>query len=77
MNLEDIMLSKISQIEKDKSHMISLKYEITEQNKQTNVTKEKEAHWQKELAGSGQRGRGQGMSKIVREIKRYKLLALR
>ena len=38
MDLETILLNKISQSEKDKYHMISLIWESNEQNKLTNKT---------------------------------------
>ena len=51
--LEAIILSEITQTEKDKYHIISLSEESKEQNKQT---KQKQTHRYKEQTDSCQRG---------------------
>ena len=57
MDLEGIMLSGVSQTEKDKYYMISVIYGILK-NKWTNITKQKQSHRYKEQAGGCQSGRG-------------------
>ena len=56
IDLEGIMLSEVSQIEKDKSCITHLYVESKNQNKWTNITKQKQSHRYREQIGGLQKG---------------------
>ena len=60
MDLEGIMLSEISQIEKDKYCMISLICGIYKYNKVVNITKKKQTHRYREQTRGYHWGEGRG-----------------
>ena len=68
INLEGIVLSEVSQTEKDKYHMISLICRI-QRTKQMNKQMERNRLKYKEQTGGCQKGDGGGWVKQVKEIK--------
>ena len=63
MDLEGIILSEISQTEKDKYCMISLNVESKKHNKLVNITKKKQIHKYRKHTGRYQWGGGRGEGK--------------
>ena len=66
MNLENIMSSEISQTERDKYYMISLKCGIE------NKTKKEQAHRYREQIGGCERWKVGRWAKLVKDVKMYK-----
>ena len=62
MDLEGIMLSEISQMEKDKYCMNHLYVKSKKYNKWTNITKQKQTHRYREQTSGHQWGGGQGQN---------------
>ena len=74
MDLEGIMLRELSQTEKDKYCVLSLKCRIYK-IKQVNVTKKKQTHEYKEQTGYPWRGEGGGNIEVM--IKKHKVLCIK
>ena len=64
MDLEIIILSEVSQTEKDKYHMISLVYGILKVNTMKLFSKQKQTHRLRKQTYGYQRGRGEGKDKL-------------
>lgn len=58
MDRESIMMSKISPMEKDKSHVSSLMWDIKQSNKQTKTDTDEHSMAAARREGEGQRGKG-------------------